>query len=101
MAGVLATAAPVASASALALFGFPGGLAIGGNEIGRRGLRGHQPPVGRRERRQHVESDCGPTQSFDGPSVGASAYVVGPTISGATIAAPVVSSAGSPVVAFP
>ena len=99
--GVLATAAPVASASALPLIGFPGGLAIGGNEIGAADCVGTNRPSGGGNAGSTSNQTCGPTQAFNGPSVGSWAHVVGPTISGATIAAPVVSSAGSPVVTFP
>jgi hypothetical protein len=104
IAGVLAVAAPVSSASA-AVFPLAGGLptvsAIGGNQIGTAGCVGTNRPSFGGNAGSTSNQTCGALLSFNGPSIGQIASVIGPTVIGASVLAPVTVSAGSPVVAGP
>ena len=101
--GVLVAAVPVASASAFVFptFGLPGAAAIGGNQIGTAGCVGTNRPSFGGNAGSTSNQTCGALLSFNGPSIGQVAAVIGPTIIGATVLAPVVATAGSPVVSGP
>jgi hypothetical protein len=95
--GVLAVAAPVSSAS---IFTWPAGLpdinTVGG-QSGPLGC-GSNAPAGNGPAGGTTGQACGSVLSFIGPAVGQVATVIGPTIIGATVLAPITVSAG-PVVA--
>jgi hypothetical protein len=95
--GVFAAAAPLASASIFTSpttwpVGLPGSYAAGG-QTGSYGC-GSNAPAGVGPAGGTVVQSCGTVLSFIGPSTGQIASVVGPTIIGSTVLAPVTVSAG-------
>jgi hypothetical protein len=91
----LATAAPVSAASAaLAPFDVPGGIAQGGQANAPSGCVGSNAPSGVGDAGATSNQLCGVTLAFVGPSIGQLSTVIGPTIIGSTVLAPVTVSSG-------
>jgi hypothetical protein len=91
--GVFAVAAPVSSAS---IFTWPVGLpsinSVGG-QAGTYGC-GSNAPAGNGPAGGTTNQSCGAVLSFIGPSIGEIASVVGPTVIGSPVLAPITVSAG-------
>jgi hypothetical protein len=100
-AGALAVAAPVSAASALITpIGFPtgGGMGLGPSQgceavptvgsVGQLGASGGTT----------VQQACGAVLAFNGPSIGNVSSVIGPTIIGGIVLAPVTASTGGPTI---
>ena len=100
IAGVFAAAAPVAGAGAAVfpLVPLPGVAAIGGNQIGTAGCVGTNRPSFGGNNGSTSNQTCGAVLSFNGPSIGQISSIIGPTLIGAQVLAPITVSAGSPVV---
>jgi hypothetical protein len=109
----LAVAAPVSGASAAALpvglpgadtgftpVGLPGSVLQGGQANAPSGCVGSNAPSGVGDAGATSNQLCGVTLAFIGPSVGQVSTVVGPTIIGSTVLAPVTVSSG-PVAVTP
>jgi hypothetical protein len=89
--GVLAVAAPVSGARADVV---PGGVAQGGQANAPSGCVGPNGPSGVGDAGATENQICGAVLAFVGPSIGQVATVIGPTIIGSTVVAPVTVSAG-------
>jgi hypothetical protein len=109
----LAVAAPVSGASAAALpvgfpgadtgftpVGLPGSVLQGGQANAPSGCVGSNAPSGVGDAGATSNQLCGVTLAFIGPSIGQVSSVVGPTIIGSTVLAPVTVSSG-PVAVTP
>jgi hypothetical protein len=104
-AGALAVAAPACAASAqITPIGFPagGGMGLGPSQgcanVPVVGSAGQIGAAGGSSQQQA----CGDVLAFNGPSIGNVSSVIGPTIIGATVLAPVTASTGGPtIVAVP
>jgi hypothetical protein len=103
----LAVAAPVSGASAAGLpvgfpgadtgftpVGLPGSVLQGGQANAPSGCVGSNAPSGVGDAGATSNQLCGVTLAFIGPSVGQVSSVVGPTIIGSTVLAPVTVSSG-------
>ena len=98
-AGALAVAAPVSAASAqITPIGFPtgGGLGLGPSQgcanvpiVGSAGQIGASGGA-------TLQQACGAVLAFNGPSIGNVSSVIGPTIIGGPVLAPVTASTGGP-----
>jgi hypothetical protein len=102
--GALAVAVP--STAGAVVFPLPGGTgvggaAVGGNQIGQAGCVGTNRPSVGGNAGSTANQTCGAALAFTGPAMGQIASVVGPTMIGAQIFAPVVASAGPPIVGGP
>ena len=98
-AGALAVAAPVSGASAeITPFGFPiGGAVVPGSAVGCAdvpivGISGQVSGPGGAT----LQQACGAVLAFNGPAIGSISSVVGPTIIGGPVLAPVTASIGGP-----
>ena len=98
-AGVLTIAAPMSAASAqITPAGFPTG---GGTGLGPSQGCANVPIVGTAGQLgasggATLQQACGAVLAFNGPSIGNVSSVIGPTIIGATVLAPVTASTGGP-----
>jgi hypothetical protein len=97
-AGALALAAPVSAASAeITPIGFPigGGLGPGSSQgcanVPMVGIAGQIAAGG-----VAIQQACGAVLAFNGPSIGNVSSVIGPTIIGGPVLAPVTASTGGP-----
>jgi hypothetical protein len=100
-AGALAVAAPLSDASAqITPIGFPtgGGMGLGPSQgcayvpiVGSAGQVG--APGG-----AAIQQACGDVLAFNGPSIGNVSSVIGPTIIGGPVLAPVTASTGGPTI---
>jgi hypothetical protein len=93
----LAVAAPVSGARADVPVGFPGaggGVAQGGQANAPSGCVGSNAPSGIGDAGATSNQLCGVTLAFIGPSIGQVSTVMGPTIIGSTVLAPVTVSSG-------
>jgi hypothetical protein len=92
---VLAVAGPVSGArAAFTPIGFPGVIGQGGQANAPSGCVGANAPSGVGDAGATVNQICGAVLAFVGPSTGQVASVIGPTIIGSTIAAPITVSPG-------
>ena len=87
----MAVAAPVSGATAAIV---PGVVAQGGQANAPAGCTGSNAPSGVGDAGATVNQICGAGLVFVGPSIGQVATVIGPTIIGSTVAAPVTVSPG-------
>ena len=97
--GALAVAAPVSGASAqITSIGFPsaGGVGLGGSQgcadvpiVGSAGQIGASGGA-------TLQQACGAVLAFNGPSIGNVSSVIGPTVIGGAVLAPVTASTGGP-----
>jgi hypothetical protein len=98
-AGALAVAAPVSAATAqITQLGFPigGGMGLGPSQgcanvpvVGSAGQLGASGG-------STLQQACGAVLAFNGPSIGNISSVIGPTIIGSVVLAPVTASTGGP-----
>ena len=101
-AGALAVAAPVSAASAqITRVGLPtaGGMGLGPSQgcadvpiVGSAGQIGASGGA-------TLQQACGAVLAFNGPSIGNVSSVIGPTVIGGTVLAPVTASTGGPTIA--
>jgi hypothetical protein len=94
-AGALAVAAPVSGASAqITPFGFPAGLGSsqGCADVPIVGTAGQVGAPGGAT----LQQACGAVLAFNGPAIGNISSVIGPTIIGGPVLAPVTASTGGP-----
>jgi hypothetical protein len=90
----LAVAGPVSGASAAFVpIGLPGGVAQGGQADAPSGCVDANAPSGVGDAGATVNQICGVALVFVGPSAGQLATVMGPTIIGSTVVAPITVSA--------
>jgi hypothetical protein len=100
-AGALALAAPVSAASAqITPIGFPTG---GGTGLGPSQGCANVPIVGSAGQigsggGATLQQACGAVLAFNGPSIGNISSVIGPTIIGSPVLAPVTASTGGPTI---
>jgi hypothetical protein len=91
----LAVAGPVSGAqAAFTPIGFPAAIGQGGQANAPSGCVGANAPSGVGDAGATVNQICGAVLAFVGPSTGQVASVIGPTIIGSTIAAPITVSPG-------
>jgi hypothetical protein len=90
---VLAVAAPVSGAQGAVIpFGFPAGVAQGGQLNAPALCNGPNAPSGVGDAGATENQVCGATLAFVGPSIGQVGAAIGPTIIGSTVLAPVTVS---------
>jgi hypothetical protein len=95
LSAALAVAAPVSGARAADLpIGLPGGVAQGGQANAPAGCTGANAPSGVGDAGATENQICGAALVFVGPSIGQVSSVMGPTIIGSTVLAPVTVSSG-------
>jgi hypothetical protein len=101
-AGALTVAAPVCAASAQTItpvgFRTAGGMGLGPSQgcadvpiVGSAGQIGASGGA-------TLQQACGAVLAFNGPSIGNVSSVIGPTVIGATVLAPVTASTGGPTI---
>ena len=92
--GAVSLPVPTFPVAGLPAFGTPlGGVAVGGDQIGQAGCVGtNRPSLGGNAGSTSAQT-CGAVLSFNGPQIGQIATVIGPTIIGSVIQAPIQESA--------
>jgi hypothetical protein len=90
----VASPTPTFPVAALPASGAPvGGVVLGGNQIGQAGCVGtNRPSIGGNAGSTSAQT-CGAVLSFNGPQIGQIATVIGPTIIGSVVEAPIQESA--------